>query len=43
MVQVGEEDEWLKTNMDEFRRLAAEGDEDFIELVQELDSSVANA
>ncbi|KAH0841759.1 hypothetical protein FOPE_07083 [Fonsecaea pedrosoi] len=38
MIQVGEEDEWLKTNMGEFRKLAAAGDEDFVELVQELDS-----
>ncbi|KIW80082.1 hypothetical protein Z517_06697 [Fonsecaea pedrosoi CBS 271.37] len=36
--KVGEEDEWLKTNMGEFRKLAAAGDEDFVELVQELDS-----
>jgi hypothetical protein len=38
-VQVGEEEQWLTTNMDEFRRLAAQGDEDFIELLRELDSS----
>ncbi|KIW98682.1 uncharacterized protein Z519_00343 [Cladophialophora bantiana CBS 173.52] len=37
--KVGEEDEWLKANMDEFQKLAAAGDEDFVELVQELDSS----
>ncbi|KIX98515.1 uncharacterized protein Z520_05816 [Fonsecaea multimorphosa CBS 102226] len=36
--KVGEEDEWLKANMDEFRKLAAAGDEDFVELIQELDS-----
>ncbi|OAP61808.1 hypothetical protein AYL99_04011 [Fonsecaea erecta] len=36
--KVGEEDEWLKAHMDEFRNLAAAGDEDFKELVQELDS-----
>jgi len=35
--RVGEEEEWLKKNMAEFRRLAAAGDEDFVELVQELE------
>jgi len=38
--RVGEEEEWLATNMDEFRRLAAEGDDDFKELVREVDSRV---
>ncbi|KAJ9605209.1 hypothetical protein H2200_010599 [Cladophialophora chaetospira] len=37
--RVGEEEQWLKSNEEEFRRLAAEGDEDFIELIQELDSA----
>ncbi|OQU94754.1 hypothetical protein CLAIMM_01061 [Cladophialophora immunda] len=36
--KVGEEDEWLKANVEEFQKLAAAGDEDFVELVQELDS-----
>lgn len=37
--QVGEEEEWLKINMEEFRKLAQGGDEDFIELVRELDEN----
>jgi hypothetical protein len=36
---VGEEEQWLASNMDEFRRLAAAGDEDFVELIHELDSA----
>jgi len=35
--QTGEEDEWLQTNMSHFKTLAAAGDEDFIELMKELD------
>ncbi|KAK5049459.1 hypothetical protein LTR84_004388 [Exophiala bonariae] len=35
--RVGEEEEWLKINMEEFRNLARRGDEDFVELVRELD------
>ncbi|KIW72147.1 hypothetical protein PV04_00366 [Phialophora macrospora] len=37
--RVGEEEQWLASNMVEFRRLAAAGDEDFVELVHELDSA----
>ncbi|KIW62000.1 hypothetical protein PV05_02054 [Exophiala xenobiotica] len=39
---VGEEDQWLEDNIDEFKRLAAEGDGDFVELLQELDSKTDN-
>ncbi|KAK5194919.1 hypothetical protein LTR99_009910 [Exophiala xenobiotica] len=35
---VGEEDKWLEENMDEFKRLAEEGDGDFVNLLQELES-----
>ena len=38
--KVGEEEQWLETNLEEFRRLAAQGDEDFVELVRELNSKV---
>ncbi|KAK4937821.1 hypothetical protein LTR10_021624 [Elasticomyces elasticus] len=37
--RVGDEGKWLQDNMDSFRRLAAQGDEDFVDLVQELDST----
>ncbi|KAK5448120.1 hypothetical protein LTS15_009144 [Exophiala xenobiotica] len=35
---VGEEDKWLEENIDEFKRLAKEGDGDFVDLLQELES-----
>ncbi|KAJ9498182.1 hypothetical protein H2202_006333 [Exophiala xenobiotica] len=35
---VGEEDKWLEENMDEFKRLAEEGDGDFVDLLHELES-----
>ncbi|KIW17812.1 hypothetical protein PV08_05007 [Exophiala spinifera] len=37
--KVGEEDKWVQDNMDEFKRLAAEGDTDFIDLLQELEAN----
>jgi hypothetical protein len=36
--QVGEEDGWIEKHMDEFQRLAAAGDEDFVELIHQIDS-----
>ena len=39
-VQTGEEDEWLKDNISHFRALAAAGDEDFVELMKELEGKV---
>ena len=36
-LQTGEEQEWLVANKANFKELAKEGDEDFIELLQELD------
>ena len=37
---MGEESQWLEANMEEFRRLALQGDEDFVDLVRELDAKV---
>ncbi|EXJ81344.1 hypothetical protein A1O3_07634 [Capronia epimyces CBS 606.96] len=34
---VGDEEQWLEANMDHFRKLAASGDADFVELVREID------
>lgn len=36
-LQTGEEEEWLVANRSTFEKLAEEGDEDFIELLAELD------
>jgi hypothetical protein len=35
--QTGEEQAWLELHMPEFRKLAEGGDEDFIEIVKEVD------
>ena len=35
--QTGEEEAWLEDNMLQFKALAAAGDEDFIELMNELE------
>ena len=36
--QTGEEDEWLEANRSYFKALAEAGDEDYIALMEELDS-----
>ncbi|PCG88675.1 Tautomerase [Penicillium occitanis (nom. inval.)] len=36
--KIGEEEEWLEVNKHHFKTLADGGDEDFIELIKELDS-----
>ncbi|EXJ65241.1 hypothetical protein A1O7_01582 [Cladophialophora yegresii CBS 114405] len=38
--RVGEEERWLTSNVDEFHRLAAAGDENFFEVVHELCSTI---
>ena len=38
--QTGEEDEWLKANLSHFKDLAAAGDEDFMELMKEVEGKV---
>ncbi|KAK1955855.1 hypothetical protein LY78DRAFT_697507 [Colletotrichum sublineola] len=40
--KTGEEDEWVQANMEQFRELAAAGDEDYIELLRELDGREAD-
>ncbi|KAL7810803.1 hypothetical protein V8C26DRAFT_409394 [Trichoderma gracile] len=35
--KTGEEDEWIQDNMPHFQALAAAGDEDFVELLQEIE------
>ena len=37
IAQVGDEAEWLQTHRVEFEKLAEGGDEDFVELVKELE------
>jgi hypothetical protein len=36
--QASEDATWLKSNLDAFKRLAELGDEDFIDVVKELES-----
>jgi hypothetical protein len=35
--QTGEEDQWVQDNIPHFKALAAAGDEDFIEIMRELE------
>ena len=35
--QVGEEQTWLQQHKEDFRRLADEGEEDFVELIEKLE------
>ncbi|KAJ9640164.1 uncharacterized protein PV06_10688 [Exophiala oligosperma] len=37
--KVGDEDKWVEENMDEFKKLAASGDTDFIDLLHELEAN----
>ncbi len=42
-MQVGDEAEWLQTHRAEFGKLAEGGDEDFVELIKELESQEGDA